>query len=124
MDKPPSLIQPQLLEELASLLPRLEAGGDPEPLAQLVRKHNGVFRVRGGVNRADWKRTAEFKSLMCEPDVLAAASPLQIAKLSFVPFAFDRFCGGLLEELVRTEFCLRLARRAAVLHAEEVGAES
>jgi hypothetical protein len=62
-----------------------------------------------------WKQTAEAISLRCDAQVLARATPEQLARLLTVCIRQDRFCEGALEGAFESGLLTRILERAAVI---------
>jgi Family of unknown function (DUF6508) len=65
-----------------------------------------------------WKGTAEAKQLRDDPDVLARATPEQLAKLLTVCIRQDRFSEGTLQAAFETGLLTRILQRAKAILAE------
>jgi hypothetical protein len=63
----------------------------------------------------EWSRTDEAQALYHDPDALAQASAIQLAKLLTVRIRTDRFCDGALAADFESGLMTRIATRAAAL---------
>lgn len=129
------------LDALAAVLPALEAPdadfGRWEPMA---RGPDGTYHlpyfVRGplcdaftgavvgggwlmvGFDWSTWARTDEAQALWKDPDAMARATPVQLARFLTALLRSERFSEGTLEENYQSGLLARIARRAAALAAE------
>ena len=67
---------------------------------------------------ATWKQTHEAKSLRDDAEVLARATPEQLARLLTICIRQDRFCEGTLEGAFESGLLTRILERAAVILRE------
>jgi hypothetical protein len=68
-----------------------------------------------------WKETSEAKSLRDDAQILAHATPEQLARLLTVCIRQDRFCEGALENAFESGLLTRILERAAVILREMEG---
>ena len=66
-------------------------------------------------NWPEWNRTEESQALYHDPDLLAHASVIQLAKLLTARIRIDRFCDGALAADFKSGLMMRVVARAAAL---------
>lgn len=112
---------------LAALLPAFE-----QPGFELGRWEDGGFRVSEagsefvaalyesgwvlpGFDWPTWKDSAEARTLLAQPDAIAAAGPHELAKLLTTIVRQERFCEGTLAASHESGLILAILRRARAL---------
>ena len=128
------------LRHLAALVPILEAPDADFGRWELPPPRDGIYSLgyyvfgpaaeafraavgRGGwvITGFDWRswmETEEGRSLRDRPEAVAAATPVQLARLLTAIIRSDRFVEGSIEGAFQSGLLAGIARRAAALVAE------